>query len=72
MHAFESGRRRWTVGLMVFAFLVKPIKMDDLQPAIWMTMSRYAEVNSLRSRLAAAAANHSDGSLKEIRPSTEN
>ena len=40
--------------------------------AIWMTMSRYAEVNSLRSRLAAAAANHSDGSLKEIRPSTEN
>ena len=59
---------------MVFAFLVKPIKMDDLQPAIWMTMSRYAEVNSLRSRLAAAAAaaNHSDGSLKEIRPSTEN
>jgi len=38
---------------MVYAFLVKPIKMDDLQPAICMTMSRYAEANSLRSRLAA-------------------
>ena len=36
---------------LVFAFLVKPIRMDDLQPAIWMTMHRYCEVRSLRNRL---------------------
>ncbi len=36
---------------LVFAFLVKPIRMDDLQPAIWMTMHRYCEVRTLRRRL---------------------
>ena len=36
---------------LVFAFLVKPIRMDDLQPAIWMTMHRYCEVRTLRHRL---------------------
>lgn len=36
---------------LVFAYLVKPIKMDDLQPAIWFTMQRYTEVNMLRQRL---------------------
>lgn len=36
---------------LVFAFLVKPIRMDDLQPAIWMTMQRYREVRTLRHRL---------------------
>lgn len=41
---------------MIYAILVKPIKMDDLQPAICMTMYRYAEVNNLRTRLAAADA----------------
>lgn len=37
----------------VFAFLVKPIKMDDLRPAIWMTMHRFYEVNTLQLRLQA-------------------
>jgi DNA-binding NtrC family response regulator len=36
---------------LVFAYLVKPIKMDDLQPAIWLTMQRYSEVAVLRQRL---------------------
>ena len=38
---------------LVFAFLVKPIKMDDLQPAIWMTMRWYREVCAMRQRLEA-------------------
>lgn len=38
---------------LVFAFLVKPIKMDDLRPAVWLTMRRFAELTSLRARLAA-------------------
>ena len=37
---------------LVFAFLVKPIKMDDLQPAIWMAMHRYSEVSTLKKRLS--------------------
>lgn len=37
--------------LPVFAFLVKPIKMDDLRPAIWLTMQRYFELSDLRLRL---------------------
>ena len=36
---------------MVFAFLVKPIKMDDLRPAIWMTMHRFHEMTRLQHRL---------------------
>jgi response regulator NasT len=35
---------------LVFAFLVKPIKMDDLQPAISMTMQRFSEVRALLRR----------------------
>ena len=38
---------------LVFAFLIKPIKMDDLRPAVWLTMRRFAELTSLRARLAA-------------------
>ena len=38
---------------LVFAFLVKPIKMDDLRPAIWITMRRFEELTSLRTKLAA-------------------
>lgn len=37
---------------LVFAFLVKPIRMDDLQPAVWMTMHRYCEIRTLQHRLA--------------------
>lgn len=40
---------------LVFAFLVKPIKMDDLRPAIWITMRRFEELTSLRRKLAAYA-----------------
>jgi two-component system, response regulator PdtaR len=36
---------------MVFAFLVKPIKMDDLRPAIWMTMRRFHEMIGLQHQL---------------------
>ena len=36
---------------LVFAILIKPIRMDDLPPAIWMTMHRYCEVRALRQRL---------------------
>ena len=35
----------------VYAFLVKPIKMDDLRPAIWFTMHRFMEANNLRLQL---------------------
>lgn len=38
---------------LVFAFLIKPIKMDDLRPAVWLTMRRFAELTSLRAKLAA-------------------
>ena len=38
---------------LVFAFLIKPIKMDDLRPAVWLTMRRFAEFISLQTRLAA-------------------
>ena len=38
---------------LVFAFLVKPIKMDDLRPAIWLTMQRFLEMSNLRLRLLA-------------------
>lgn len=34
----------------VYAFLVKPIKMDDLRPAIWLTMRRFKEANRLRQQ----------------------
>lgn len=37
---------------LVFAFLVKPIKMDDLRPAIWLTMRRFAEFTRLQTQLA--------------------
>ena len=37
---------------LVFAFLIKPIKMDDLRPAVWLTMRRFAELTNLRTRLA--------------------
>jgi response regulator NasT len=36
---------------LVFAFLVKPIKMDDLRPAIWMTMHRFYEMSRLQHQL---------------------
>ena len=36
---------------MVFAFLVKPIKMDDLRPAVWLTMHRFYEMTRLQHRL---------------------
>ena len=36
---------------LVFAFLVKPIKMDDLRPAIWMTMHRFYEMSRLHHQL---------------------
>lgn len=35
----------------VYAFLVKPIKMDDLRPAIWLAMHRFVEMNNLRLQL---------------------
>ena len=35
----------------VFAYLVKPIKMADLPPAILMTMQRYNEMSSLLLQL---------------------
>jgi DNA-binding NtrC family response regulator len=38
---------------MVFAFLVKPIKMDDLPPAICLTMHRFYEMTRLQLRLQA-------------------
>lgn len=38
---------------LVFAFLIKPIKMDDLRPAVWLTMRRFAEFISMQTRLAA-------------------
>jgi len=37
----------------VFAFLVKPIKMDDLRPAICLTMHRFNEMSLLQLRLQA-------------------
>ncbi len=37
---------------LVFAFLIKPIKMDDLRPAVWLTMRRFAELTNLRTKLA--------------------
>lgn len=37
----------------VFAFLVKPIKMDDLRSAIWISMRLFEELTSLRTKLAA-------------------
>lgn len=36
----------------VFAFLIKPIKMDDLRPAVWLAMRRFGEIMSLRTKLA--------------------
>ena len=36
---------------LVFAFLVKPIKMDDLRPAIWVTMKRLTELTRLQTQL---------------------
>lgn len=36
---------------LVFAFLVKPIKMDDLRPAIWMTMHRFYEMSRMQHQL---------------------
>ena len=38
---------------LVFAFLIKPIKICDLRPAVWLTMRRFNELTSLRARLAA-------------------
>ena len=38
---------------LVFAFLVKPIKMDDLRPAIWLTMHRFYEISRLQLQLQA-------------------
>ena len=37
---------------LVFAFLVKPIKMDDLRPAVWLTMRRFSEFTRLQAQLA--------------------
>jgi len=36
---------------LVFAYLVKPIKMDDLRPAIWLTMRRFTEFTRLQAQL---------------------
>lgn len=44
----------------VFAFLVKPIKMDDLRPAIWLTMQRFHEMSNLRLQLETRAINPAD------------
>jgi len=38
---------------LVYAFLVKPIKMDDLHPAICMTMQRHSDISTLRNQIAA-------------------
>ncbi len=51
---------------MVYAFLVKPIKMDDLQPAIRMTMQRHLEMSRLRNQLAAQAHRSDRPLLNEI------
>jgi AmiR/NasT family two-component response regulator len=37
---------------LVFAYLIKPIKMDDLRPAIWLTMRRFNEFTRLQTQLA--------------------
>ena len=37
---------------LVFAFLIKPIRMDDLRPAIWLTMQRFSEFTRLQTQLA--------------------
>ena len=37
---------------LVFAFLIKPIKMDDLRPAVWLTMRRFTEFTRLQTKLA--------------------
>jgi len=36
---------------LVFAYLIKPIKMDDLRPAIWLTMRRFSEFTRLQALL---------------------
>lgn len=36
---------------LVFSFLVKPIKMDDLRPAVWLTMKRFSQYTRLQARL---------------------
>jgi len=36
---------------LVFAYLVKPLKMDDLRPAIWLTMRRFTEFTRLQAEL---------------------
>jgi two-component system, response regulator PdtaR len=38
---------------MVFAFLVKPIKMDDLPPAICLTMHHFYQMSRLQLQLQA-------------------